>query len=129
MTRMKYKKNDRQIVTGVQINLQTEGIDYIKWGGPQHCSAGDWLVNNNGECYTVEQESFANTYKEVSPGRYVKSAPVWAEQAGKDGTVQTKEGVSKFQAGDYVVSNNEDGTDAYTVPKETFEAAYTLAID
>ena len=124
MARMKYQKSHTQILTAVQINLQTSGLCYIKWGGEQHCKSGDWLVNNDGECYTVEQESFAKTYSEVSPGRYIKSAPVWAEQSKQDGTVKTKEGVSQFKAGDYIVSNNEDGTDAYTVPKATFEEKY-----
>lgn len=126
MPRMKYKKTSEQAVTGVQINLETEGLCYIKWGGEQRCKSGDWLINNAGECYTVEEESFAKTYSEVSPGRYVKTGTVWAEQSKEDGSVKTKEGTSKFLAGDYIVSNNEDGTDAYTVPKKNFEKWYTL---
>ena len=126
MTRKKYQKRKVQVVTGVQINLETEGLCYVKWGGEQHCKSGDWLVNNAGECYTVEQESFANTYKEIAPGQFVKAGPVWAEEAETNGSVSTKEGVSQFQAGDYVVSNNEDGTDAYTVPKAKFEERYKL---
>jgi len=126
MARLKYTKTETQIVTGVQINLETDGVRYVKWGSNQYCKAGDWLVNNDGECYTIEKDSFAKSYKEISPGRYVKSGTVWAEQASEDGSVMTKEGISKFQAGDYIISNNEDGTDSYTIQKGKFELTYRL---
>ena len=120
----KYKKKSPQIVTGVQLSLVTEGFDYEKWGGKQHCKAGDWLVNNDGECYTVDQESFANTYVQVAPGQFIKSTPIWATQAEESGSVRTKEGKSEYVAGDYITCNNEDGTDTYTIPKAKFETTY-----
>ena len=124
MNYKKYKKKSPQIVTGVQLALETEGFDYEKWGGKQHCKPGDWLVNNDGECYTVDQESFSNTYVQVAPGQYIKSAPIWAAQAEEPGTVTTKEGSSAYAAGDYITCNNEDGTDTYTIPKAKFEKTY-----
>lgn len=120
----KYKKIDQQIVAAVQLNLETEGFGYIKWGGKQRCKAGDWLVNNDGECYTVEQESFEQTYTEVAPGQFLKTAPIWAKQAKESGFVSTKEGRTAYEANDYIASNNEDGTDAYAIKKEKFERMY-----
>ena len=54
----------------------------------------------------------------------MKSTPVWAEIAPAPGTVQTKEGATHYQAGDYLVSNEETGTDAYAVSKAEFERMY-----
>lgn len=127
--RRKYKKKSDSFVTAVQLDLDTEGFKYNKWGGEQIAKKGDWLVDNNGDKYTVAQESFATTYDFVSPGVYVKSAPVWAEIADKPGKVKTQEGETAYQPGDYLVSNNEDGTDAYAVAKETFVSMYELAGD
>lgn len=127
--RRKYKKKATSFITAVQLDLDTEGFEYNKWGGKQVCKQGDWLVDNNGDKYTVAQDSFAKTYKFVSPGVYVKSAPVWAEVAEKAGKVKTNEGETAYEAGDYLVSNNEDGTDAYAMSAEKFESMYDLAED
>ena len=75
-------------------------------GCTQRCKRGDWLVNNQGDVYTVDSETFDRTYGLVSPGVYEKNAPVWAEQATKSGTIQTKEGATAYNAGDYLVFNN-----------------------
>lgn len=125
--RRKYKKKPTSFVTAVQLDLDTEGFVYNKWGGKQVCKRGDWLVDNNGDKYTVSKESFARTYEIVSPGVYFKSAPVWAEVAEKGGRVKTKEGETGYQAGDYLVFNNEEGTDAYAISAEKFESMYKLA--
>jgi hypothetical protein len=125
-TRRKYKKKATTFVTAVQLDLDTEGFSYKKWGGEQVCKRGDWLVDNDGEKYTVAKDSFAKTYEIVSPGVYVKSGPVWAEVAERSGKVKTQEGETAYQPGDYLVSNNQDGTDAYAVAAEKFKALYEL---
>lgn len=127
MSRKKYKIIDQQIVTGVQLTLETSGFNYTKWGSEQHCKAGDWLINNDGECYTVDQKSFANTYTKIAPGQFIKTAPIWAKKAATAGFVKTKEGKTAYLAGDYLVSNNEDGTDAYAIAQAKFEKTYTPA--
>lgn len=127
MSLKKYKKKKPQIVTGVQLKLDTKGFNYIKWGGEQFCKPGDWLVNNQGECYTVDQESFELTYSEVAPGQYIKTAPIWAKQTDTAGLISTKEGKSAYKAGDYITCNNADGTDTYTIPKDQFEKTYSEA--
>lgn len=120
----RYKKKSDQYITAIQLNLETEGFRYQKWGAKQQCKQGDWIVNNNGEIYTVDKDVFARTYREEGSGRYVKSTPVWAEIAEKPGSIDTKEGQSNYNKGDYLVYNNEDGTDAYCMKSKKFESMY-----
>ena len=127
--RRKYKKKPTSFITAVQLDLDTEGFVYNKWGGPQVCKRGDWLVDNAGDKYTVARESFAKTYEFVSPGVYTKSAPVWAELTDKPGKIKTSEGKTAYAAGDYLVSNNPDGTDTYAISAEKFRELYDLAED
>lgn len=124
--RRKYMKKDKP-VAAVQLQLDTDGFTYRKWGGVQTCKPGDWLVDNGGEIYTVDQESFRRTYRAVSLGVYKKVAAVWAEVADRAGTIQTKEGTTDYVAGDYLVYNEADGTDGYAVGADTFERTYRLA--
>lgn len=122
--RQRYRKKADQFVTAVQLNLDTEGFAYAKWGAVQHCKRGDWVVDNGGEVYTVDGGTFARTYRLLRPGAYLKTTPVWAEVADQAGTVSTKEGISRYRRGDYLVSNHEDGTDAYCIAAAKFEAMY-----
>ena len=125
-TRRRYRKKPDQFVTAVQLNLDTDGFVYQKWGAEQRCQRGDWLVDNNGDIYTVNGEVFSRTYRQLSPGVHVKATAIWAEVADQPGAVDTKEGRSHYQAGDYLVSNNEEGTDAYCISAEKFEAMYEV---
>jgi hypothetical protein len=74
----------------------------------------------------VDGEVFTKTYRKVNPGIYVKTTPIWAEVATQPGSVVTIEGESQYQSGDYLVSNNEDGTDAYCISAAKFESMYEL---
>ena len=125
-SRRRYRKKADQYVVAVQLVLATEGFTYRKWGAEQRCRQGDWLVNNNGDIYTVDREVFAATYRQVRPGHFVKTTPIWAEVATSAGDVRTKEGASHYDAGDYLVANNEDGTDAYCISAAKFESMYEL---
>lgn len=127
MTLKRYRKKPDTAVTAVQVNLDTDGFTYRKWGGEQRCKRGDWLIDNGGDIYTVDQETFARTYKAVGDGRYVKSVAVWAEKAGQDGSIRTKEGITHYLAGDYIVFNEPDSGDGYAVSAETFQRLYELA--
>ncbi len=121
----KYMKN--LSVVAVQLDLETEGFTYQKWGDTQTCKAGDWLVNNDGDIYTVDRDTFERTYRLVSPGVYAKTTPVWAEVTSQAGQITTKEGVTHYSAGAYLVYNEPDGGDAYAVEAETFEKMYEPA--
>jgi len=111
-------------VTAVQLDLDFQGFEYQKWGGTQRCKRGDWLVNNQGDVYTVDSESFNRTYRQVGPGAYEKIAPVWAEQADKPGVIQTKEGSTAYHAGDYLVYNDPACKDGYAVESRIFHSMY-----
>ena len=122
--RQRYRKRQSQFVVAVRLALDTPGFTYRKWGAEQRCKANDWLVDNDGDVYTVDGDVFARTYRQVAPGRYVKSTPVWAERTAAAGTVDTKEGQSHYDAGDYLVFNDEDGADGYCVSAAKFETMY-----
>lgn len=122
--RKKYLKRADTSVIAVRLDLDTDGFSYRKWGGVQSCKRGDWLVNNQGDIYTIDAESFARTYREVTPGVYKKHTEVWAERALSQGVVTTKEGQTRYQVGDYLVYNDEVGEDAYAVAKDIFESQY-----
>lgn len=81
-------------------------------------------MNNGGDVYTVDHETFARTYHAEGRGLYRKVAPVWAELADRDGATPTKEGVTHYKAGDYLVFNDEEGKDGYAVSAPSFEAMY-----
>lgn len=125
--RRKFTKRPDQAVVAVRLDLETPGFAYQKWGATQTCKRGDWIVNNDGDVYTVDGETFARTYRHVDGGRYVKTTPVWAEEAPAAGHVATKEGTTQYAAGDYLVFNEADGGDAYAVSKAKFEAMYEPA--
>ena len=122
--RRKYLKRQGQHIVAVQLDLETDGFTYEKWGGTQTCKAGDWLVNNDGDVYTIDRDTFARTYQVMSPGIYAKSTPIWAEVAEQDGHITTKEGVTHYKGGDYIVYNDAEGSDGYAVQAETFKQLY-----
>ncbi|MES9993326.1 MAG: hypothetical protein ABW098_15355 [Candidatus Thiodiazotropha sp.] len=122
--RDKFRKRAGTAVSAVKLDLDTDGFSYRKWGGKQRCKPGDWLIDNAGDIYTVDADTFADTYTEVSPGRYIKTAEVWVEIAETDGVIQTLEGETRYCAGDYIVYNDEAGLDGYAVGKELFESMY-----
>lgn len=124
--RRRYRRRPELAVTAVQLQLQLEdgGFRYRKWGDVQRARTGDWLVDHDGEVYTVAADSFARTYRQVAPGRWLKVTPVWAERATRAGHVATQEGRTHYAAGDWLVSNDEDGKDAYAIGTDKFERLY-----
>ena len=123
-SRQRFVRRPDRPVAAVRLALETDGLVYRKWGGEQRARSGDWLVDNEGDVYTVDAEVFERTYRPTGPGTYVKSTPVWAERAAEAGSVRTKEGVTHYEAGDFIVSNNADGSDSYAMTAEKFESLY-----
>ena len=122
--RRPYRKRPGLPVQAIQLTLISEAFHYEKWGHTQTCKPGDWIVNNNGDVYSVDAESFAHTYRPIGEGRYVKHSTIWAEPAVSDGVVATKEGETHYRAGDYLVFNEAGGQDAYAISREKFERLY-----
>ena len=96
-------------------------------GGSQNCKRGDWIVNNQGEVYTIDAETFSLTYHDVGPGIYEKRVVVWAEEASCAGTIATKEGSTEYKSGDFLVFNDAERKDGYAVEQETFGSLYEPA--
>ncbi|MCB1507042.1 MAG: hypothetical protein KDJ47_18915 [Hyphomicrobiaceae bacterium] len=88
--RRRYRRKPDQAITAVQLDREFRSFSYRKWGHDQLAQPGDWLVDNAGDIYTVAADTFARTYREVAPCRWVKSVPVWAEQTAESGSVATK---------------------------------------
>ncbi len=127
MKRLKYRKKANQAVTAIRLDLQMDGLVYKKWGGEQRAKRGDWIVANDGEVYTVDARSFARTYRRIGPGQYVKKTPVWVEMATQAGSIQTKEGRTRYKGGDYIVYNEYRGAGGYAMPAAKFKAMYERA--
>ena len=123
--RRRYVRRADRPVAAVRLALDTDGLVYRKWGGDQRAKPGDWIVDNDGDVYSVDAEVFARTYRQTATGAYVKTTPVWAEQATERGAVTTKEGSTQYEPGDYLVSNNQDGSDGYAIKAAKFEDLYT----
>ena len=123
--RRRYVRRPDRPVSAVRLALETDGLVYRKWGTEQRAKPGDWIVDNEGDVYSVDADVFARTYRPSGAGTYVKAAPVWARRAAEGGSVKTKEGVTHYEAGDYLVSNDSDGLDEYAVSAAKFESLYT----
>ena len=119
-----YRKRVTDTIVAVQLDLDTAGFTYEKWGGTQTCKPGDWLVNKDGDIYTIDQQTFTDIYEAVGKGLYQRSVVVWAEVAAESGVIRTKEGSTNYTTGDYLVYNDEMGADGYAVSPEKFEALY-----
>ena len=122
-----YRRRDNAPVTATQLDLDMDRFTYRKWNGVQTASSGDWLVNRQDETYTVAREVFARTYRMISPGLYEKTTSVWARVAESDGAITTKEGETRYAAGDMIVFNDPEGQDGYAMTVESFAELYEPA--
>jgi hypothetical protein len=126
-TRKKYRRRPGNPIVAVQLALKTAGFTYEKWGDTQVCKPGDWIVKSGEDTYTIDADVFARTYRQVGPGLYEKHGSVWAEQVGQPGKITTKEGSTEYEKGDYLVFNDEAGSDGYAVSRERFHELYEEA--
>lgn len=122
----KYKRKPN-LVVAVQLNFDIDNsilFKYKKWGDIQSAKPNDWVVNNEGEVYTIDDESFNQTYEFISLGCYTKVGYVWATEAPSDGKVKTKEGYTHYKKGDMIVSNDEKFDDQYAMTSSKFFSLY-----
>ncbi|PRO68023.1 DUF4231 domain-containing protein [Alteromonas gracilis] len=122
--RIEYRKRDNFHVTAVRLDLDFDGFSYRKWNNEQTSVQGDWLLNNGGDIYTVAADYFHSNYQEISPGQFNKIGAVWAEEATEDGDIDTLEGKTSYETGDYLVFDRAVGGDAYAIKKCKFELMY-----
>lgn len=127
-----YNRKKTPPVTAIQLAFSvpvgtTHLFKYQKWGDTQQCKPNDWLVRTNtGEVYTIDEQSFANTYTCISDNLYEKTVGVYAYQCEADGAISTKEGTTHYKAGDWVVFNDKELTDGYAIPDDKFRKLYEV---
>ena len=129
----RYRRRDNTPVTAIPLDLVTSRknqsgdqlFTYYKWDDTQTAKTGDWLVKSGDEVYTVERQTFEDTYTHIGrPGQYVKTNNVWAKRATQSGTIQTKEGSTRYEAGDYLVFNDPGRQDGYAISAKVFPKLY-----
>jgi predicted acylesterase/phospholipase RssA len=124
-----YRQREGKQVIAIRLNLDLDAFRFRKWGGLQTAKCGDWLIERDGETYTVDGEVFARTYRQVGPATYIKQSNIWAKPAECDGVIKTREGETHYRQGDYLVWNDEAGLDGYAISKAKFETLYQLIGD
>ena len=108
----------------MRLDLDTDGFTYRKWGGTQRCKQGDWLVNNGGDIYTIDQETFSRTY------RRGRGRPVRERESGLGGASHVggfdhdQRRIDRHEVGDFLVFNDPDGRDGYAVTAARFHELY-----
>ena len=122
----RYKRREGTRVIAIRLDLDTPGLTYQKWGKQQRANRGDWLVQSRDDVYTVAAETFGRTYRQVGPGQYEKATDVWVRRADEPGVIPTLEGATTYEAGDYLVFNDEAGTDGYAMARSKFEELYEI---
>ena len=125
MSEVKKYDAKKLLVIAIQLPEKCQGLKYEKWGGLQAAKPLDWLVIKQGETYTIDAESFANTMEPLDqPGHYYKKSSVWAKIARDSGKIKTKEGLTNYKKGWYIVSNDGNFEDAYAMSEEKFKSLY-----
>jgi len=82
----------------------------LAWGTLTAQPGEDWvIVQDSGEAYPIKRDIFANTYEEVAPGRFRKTARSRLVQVpeGVTAVLATKEGELAVHYPDYVAIGAE----------------------
>ena len=124
--RIKYRKKVSQYVVAVRLDLDIDRFVYRKWGGQQQAAPGDWLVDNHGDVYTVDAKAFAKTYRQLHPGIYVKTTPIWAQVATVGGRIKTNEGETAYKRNDYIVYEGPATPAIYAITAAKFKSMYRI---
>jgi len=123
----KYIYTNEDPIVAVQLNLVLESFEFTKWGGKQTTKRDDWLVINDEDTYTVDNDYFRNFYKKIegSTGLYTQfEATKWAVKAEEADKVVTLEGTTAYKKGDYIVSERKEGGDYYAMDRTKFHKKY-----
>src|SRR5688500_16795043 len=55
-TRRRFLPRPERTVVAIRLPRDANALVYRKWGGEQRAKPGDWLVDNDGDVYTVDAE-------------------------------------------------------------------------
>jgi hypothetical protein len=111
-------------VTAIQIDFDKVSFTYHKWGSDQKATSGDWIVNTNGDIFTVPREIFARSYKMIGHGQYLQTGDVWVRHTIEPGFLKTNNGKVNYKAGDYLVFNDPEGNHGIVVKPNIFTEFY-----
>jgi hypothetical protein len=94
-----------------------------------HAAPGDYiLTGTRGERFVVKPEAFEKRYRITAPGKAEAQGRCWGnvyEGAAFDFDSPWQEGATiHCEPGDYLVSPNEQFSEAYRVEKQIFEETY-----
>jgi len=119
-----YKRKTAGTIVAIQLKFEELHFTFKKWQASQKCKSGDWLVENQGDVYTVDEEEFARTYEKVSKGIYKKTSIIWANQAQSIGHIKTIEGKTHYKNGDFLIANEKNGEYLYAISNKKFHQLY-----
>jgi hypothetical protein len=124
-----------ELLDGARCYRSTAVVDATRltaprtWHTARGCAlaavAGDWLVTDGSEEWTVAADIFARTYDRLPDGRYAKHATVDAVRTDRPVEVRTLEGPARAEPGDWVL-RGVDG-ELWTVTDAYFRTHYEPA--
>ena len=85
---------------------------------------GDYLIESDGNRWTVQPEIFEKTYSENSDGTFTKTAQVIAVKVNAALTINTLEGESVVHEGDYLLCG--ESADVWSIDSTNFVKKYFL---
>lgn len=93
-------------------------------GSTMQAQPGDWLVQSEGDTWSVEDGIFRVTYEHLRDDLYRKVTPVLAVELPAAGTVLSREGMVEAEQGDLLVCNVTG--ECWSMPKEKFFQRYAV---
>lgn len=112
--------SSRLVVTATR--LDERKIWRTATGSNLTAQPGDWLLCDGNDNWTVAADVFRATYRNLGGDQYAKFTIVRARQLSSRTTINTLEGPSLAEPGDWLVGN--PGGDAWPVPRADFGRRY-----
>lgn len=84
--------------------------------------AGDWLLSDGTNQWTVADAVFRATYRRRADGRYEKHATILAVRAGAEIAIPTLEGTATAHDGDWIARNPSG--ECWPITDEVFRRSY-----
>lgn len=91
-------------------------------GATMQADPGDWMVEENGESWSVRDDIFRSSYRHLSGSQWQRSGTILARPAQPGETIDTPEGPTTAADGDWVVRGNHG--DHWPVPADVFARHY-----